>query len=155
MSEPHQVSEPSCDKVKCRTCHLRSRGCKGLGQPCPEKDQFGYRIKSPADWWALAEEKNVSLRGLLFKYVDPETLAEHMNGIKLWYPHKTAAAWMSETFDQALKNHEFPVLRRMLGVIWMAAPNVIPDGGYGKDWDALCDLCSEDGVFNEMIEGEG
>ena len=81
ISELHKVSVPNCTEIKCRICHMRARGYKELGASCPEKGELGYDIRSPADWWALVDAKNVSLRGLVFNYIDPAAYAGEVNGV--------------------------------------------------------------------------
>lgn len=55
---------------------------------------------------------------------------------------------MGPMLEDARRQRDHRFMRRMLGLLWMAAPDS-PSIHSWPSWDVVCDLCSEDWVFED------
>ena len=99
-------------------------------------------IKTPADWWKTLDDH----------WADILTCASYV-GADLSRPEPQfqhlADTQPFAAFLEAAKTHrDRQTVRRFLGRVWMAAPDRSEIHSW-PSWGTLCDLCSEDWVFEE------
>src|SRR5579859_1564173 len=99
-------------------------------------------IETPSDWWACVDRYWPQLRAILYRFI-PMDKNEGYDGEILLFP-------LSKHIEE-LKEQRNQDLARYFNAAWGAAPDD-PSIHRIPGWGMLCDLCSEEWVFNEPPE---
>lgn len=110
------------------------------------KSKYHYRIETQEDWWAVLEAAWDDI------LITTQQLGYDLNVIAtddLTRDGRMVDGGRTclEDLVAAKQSRDWQRVRQYLGAFWMAAP----DNPFIRDypaWSQLCDLCSEDWVFN-------
>jgi hypothetical protein len=98
-------------------------------------------IKDQADWWYCFERDLPKIKQT-FEKCGADIYAIHT--ITWGHIHEQSIAQM---LDEALKNRNPEVACLLLQLCWSAAPDS-PEIHHWPAWNTICDLCSENWVFD-------
>lgn len=115
---------------------------------------MAYKIETPADWWKVLEDHWNDIQQCFALCGAPMTLEEE----GYWWADSFGGEVIRHdkslirTLEDARKYHDNEMMARLLNACWIAAPDSRKIHGW-PSWHVLCDLCSEEWVFEpeEMV----